>query len=49
VDDVAFFNVALSQEDINSVMNNGIMEAIGLTAVDPSASLSTTWGGIKGK
>ena len=49
VDDVAFFNVALSQEDINSVMNNGILEAIGLTAVDPSASLSTTWGGVKGE
>ncbi len=49
VDDVAFFNVALSVEDINNIMNNGILEAIGLTAVDPSASLSTTWGGVKGE
>jgi len=41
IDDVAFFNVALSAEDINAIM------VAGITAVDSSGKLPTTWARIK--
>lgn len=47
LDDIAFFNVALSQEDIQSIMKNGISSALGLTAVKPSGKLPVTWAYIK--
>jgi hypothetical protein len=43
VDEVAFFNVALTEDDIKSIMNGLGIE----TAVDPLRKLTTTWGGIK--
>jgi hypothetical protein len=45
VDEVAIFNVVLSEDDINSIMLNGLENTI--TAVSPSGKLATTWGGIK--
>ncbi len=47
VDDVAFFNVALSDQDIKDIMNNGIASYFGATAVSASGKLATEWGKIK--
>ena len=46
IDDVALFNVALSENEMNSIMNNGIEES---AAVEPVNKLATTWGKIKNK
>ncbi len=45
IDEVAVFNVALEQADIESIMNMGLRETV--TAVKPSGKLTTTWAGIK--
>jgi hypothetical protein len=45
IDEVAVFNVALSENDIKSIMTKGL-EAIG-TAVSPKGQLTTTWAAIK--
>lgn len=47
IDDVAIFNVALSEEDIQATMNKGLGKALGVTAVSPSGKLGTTWAHIK--
>ena len=44
IDDVAFFNVALNDDDLKFIMDNGIMEA---GAVDYAGKLPTTWAQIK--
>ena len=44
IDDVALFNVALSKEDMETLMDNGVETA---AAVDPLNKLATTWGRIK--
>ena len=46
IDEVAVFNVALSQADIESVMNNGLMGS-GAVSVEPAGKLATTWGNIR--
>lgn len=45
IDDVVFFNVALTEADINSIMNNGIKGA----AVQAQGKLPITWANIKSK
>jgi hypothetical protein len=47
IDEVAVFNVALSDNDIESIMTRGLEKATGLTAVSPSGKLATSWGDIK--
>ena len=47
IDEVAVFHAALSQSDIEEIMNNGIARATGIVAVSPSGSLTATWGSIK--
>lgn len=47
IDDVAFFNVALSDQDIIDIMNNGIASYFGATTVNASGKLATEWGKIK--
>jgi len=47
LDEVAVFNVALSETEIGSVMTNGLEKATGMTAVSPKGKLTTTWGDIK--
>ena len=42
--EVALFEVALSEEDINTLMDQGLST---LTAVEPTGKLATTWAGIK--
>ncbi len=44
IDDVALFNVALSEDDMNTIMDNGVEEA---AAVEPTNKLATTWAKIK--
>jgi len=48
IDEVAFFSEVLEEEDIQTLMNQGLEDALGLTAVDLSGKLTTTWGKIKG-
>jgi hypothetical protein len=47
IDEVAVFNVALTEDDIVSIMNNGLEETIGLAAVLPKDKLVTIWASIK--
>ena len=44
--DVAIFNVALSAEDINTLMDKGLA---GVLPVEPKDKLATTWGSIKSR
>ncbi len=43
--EVALFDVALAEEDINALMNDGLLSL--LTAVEPSDKLATTWASLK--
>ena len=44
IDDVAIFNVALSDNDIKTLMNDGLKTA---ADIEPSGKLTTTWAAIK--
>ena len=44
IDDVGIFAVAMTEDQIVSIMNNGIM---GVLAIEPSDKLTATWGRIK--
>ncbi len=44
LDGVAFFNIALTHDDINNVMTKGLKSA---AAVSPTGKLATNWGTIK--
>ena len=44
IDEVAIFDVALTEDDINSIMTTGLRS---ITAVSPSSKLTITWAGIK--
>ncbi len=45
IDEVAIFNVALPEADIQAIMNNGLGSS--LTAVEPADKLATKWADIK--
>jgi hypothetical protein len=47
IDEVAIFNIALSEADINEIMTVGLVPALNITAVSPSGKLTTTWGSLK--
>ena len=47
IDDVSIFNVTLTVDEINDIMNDGLARATGITAVSPSGKLATTWSEIK--
>jgi hypothetical protein len=47
IDDVVILNVALSEADIQDVMENGIGVVLGITAVSSADKLATAWGDIK--
>ncbi len=44
IDEVALYNVALSEADLNGIMNDGL---VSVTDVEPKGKLTTTWGTIK--
>lgn len=46
IDDVAFFNEVLEEDDIQDLMNQGLKEMF-IAAVDSSGKLTTTWGNLK--
>lgn len=47
IDEVAVFSVALAEEDIQKIMNEGLKAATGAAAVSSSGKLIDTWGDIK--
>jgi hypothetical protein len=47
LDEVAIFNVALGENDIKKIMDDGLEETVGLTAVSPAGKLTATWAQIK--
>ena len=47
IDEVAVFNVVLTEDDIKTVMTKGLGTAIGIVAVEPSDKLAATWASIK--
>jgi len=50
MDEIAVFDVALTEDDIKSIMNNGLAKALGMVAaVDSSGKLTTTWATIKAR
>jgi hypothetical protein len=49
LDEVALFSVALELGDIEELMNDGIEATMGITAVEPSGKLASTWGKIRAK
>ncbi|MDE0011279.1 MAG: LamG domain-containing protein [Candidatus Poribacteria bacterium] len=46
IDEVAIFNVALGEDDIQMMMEKGL-SALLLTPVEPEGKLSTTWANVK--
>ena len=44
LDELAIFNAPLSEDDLNTVMTDGLEKAL---AVSPAGKLTTTWGNIK--
>lgn len=49
MDDVAVFNTALSEADINEIMNDGLGRLFGFTPVSPLGRLTTVWAHVKRK
>jgi len=49
IDDVGIFNVALTEDDVNDIMNQGLGRATGAMPVSPKGRLATIWGEIKAK
>ena len=47
LDEVALFNVPLEQDDIKTIMEDGLEVATGLLAVEPESKLTTIWGKLK--
>lgn len=47
IDDVALFKTILTEEDIKSLMSNGLEKILGGRAVSPSDKMAFTWAGIK--
>ena len=44
IDDVGLFNVALTQDEIIDIMENGLEATL---AVAPAGKLTTTWGSLR--
>ena len=47
IDEIAFFNVALSGADVKAIADSGLSVALGFAAVSPQAKLTTTWAKLK--
>lgn len=47
IDDFAIFNVALTEDDIENIMSNGLDEIFGISPVNAVGKLTTTWAAIK--
>ena len=49
IDEIAFFNVALSENDVKAIADSGLSIALGFAAVSPQAKLTTTWAKLKNR
>ena len=49
IDEVAIFNVAMTKDDVKSIMTDGLEKSFNLADVSPSSKLTNTWGKIKTK
>jgi hypothetical protein len=47
LDEVAFFNTVLAEDDIKSIADNGLEKALGMASVSSAGKLATTWANIK--
>ena len=47
IDEIAFFNVALSEGDVKAIAESGLSVALGFAAVSPQAKLTTAWAKLK--
>lgn len=47
IDEVGYFDTVLDLEDIQDIMNNGLNDALGITAVAPGGKSATTWAKLK--
>ncbi|MFC1717931.1 LamG domain-containing protein [Candidatus Poribacteria bacterium] len=47
IDEVGVLNVALTQEDIQNIMERGLESVVGGIAIEPLSRLSITWASIK--
>lgn len=47
IDEIGIFNSILSEDDVNTIMNDGLGAVVNLTAVSSQDKLAVTWGGIK--
>ena len=47
IDEIAFFNVALSENDVKAIADSGLSVVLGFAAVSPQAKLATAWAQLK--
>lgn len=47
VDDIGLFSAALEIDDIKTIKDKGLGDALGISPVEPAAKLATTWGQVK--
>ncbi|RLE70849.1 MAG: hypothetical protein DRJ43_01105 [Thermoprotei archaeon] len=47
IDEVALFKTALSEDDLQVIMNEGLGVALGITPVSPLGKLASTWAALK--
>ena len=47
IDEIAFFNVALSENDVQAIADSGLSIALGFAAVSAQAKLTTAWAKLK--
>ncbi|HIE26100.1 TPA: LamG domain-containing protein [Candidatus Poribacteria bacterium] len=47
LDEVALFGIAITEDDMKNLMEKGIERTLGITPVETSGKLSTTWADIK--
>lgn len=49
IDDVGIFHVALEEDDIKTIINDGLGKALGVTPVEPSGKLTVIWATLKSR
>jgi hypothetical protein len=47
IDEIGVFNVALTEDNVKSIMTEGLETATGIAAVSPTGKLTQTWASIK--
>ena len=47
VDEVVIFNRGLTEEEVNSLMEQGLEKLLGFQAVNPQGKMATTWAKLK--